>query len=137
MPLEPALWRAASSGQAEEVKRLVADGAEIEESGGPFKTTPLNEASWQGHWEVVMFLLDKADLSAADSEGFTPLQAIRCKSRPNGAGAADERSQTNTASTPETLAPLHPQLQVAVDGAGSSAKVAARSRRSIRENALQ
>jgi hypothetical protein len=46
----PALWSAASDGLMEEVRQLIAEGADIEEKGGEgetreLKTTPLVESS--------------------------------------------------------------------------------------------
>ena len=54
-----ALWTASSLGQAEEVRRMAADGADINQRGGPDAgSSPLYIAASQGHVEVVTVLLE-------------------------------------------------------------------------------
>jgi hypothetical protein len=55
--VRPALWTAASLGQPEEVLRLLRGGADIEEKGGRYESTPLLEALGNGHEEVALVLL--------------------------------------------------------------------------------
>ncbi|KAJ1466454.1 ankyrin repeat-containing domain protein [Baffinella frigidus] len=70
----PALWTAASQGRLAEVRKLVADGAALEEKGGLRETSPLHAAASQGHRPVVLLLLESgAEVSAKDSGGWTPL----------------------------------------------------------------
>ncbi|KAJ1467016.1 ankyrin repeat-containing domain protein [Baffinella frigidus] len=71
---DPALWMAVTLGRLEEVRQLVADGADIDESGGPDKTTPLHEAAGRGYEEVTRLLLEhQADVSAKATDGATAL----------------------------------------------------------------
>ena len=78
----PALWSAASHGQTSEVLKLLKDGADVEERGGPTFTTPLFVASCQGHEGVVHALLEhSADASAADFYGWTPLHRAANRGR--------------------------------------------------------
>ena len=64
----PASWH----GRVGEVRRLLADGAHIEERGG-WETTPLAVAAWGGKEDVVKLLVEHgADLSAKGKSGFTP-----------------------------------------------------------------
>ena len=88
----PTLWTAASGGRTEEARKLLADGADVEEKGGPGgtplenATTPLFGAAFlcgkppywfEVHTErisVVRLLLDHgADTSAQNRFGWTPL----------------------------------------------------------------
>jgi ankyrin repeat protein len=59
----------------EEVMKLLADGPDIEERGGPAPTTtPLFEAAFRGHTDIVHLLLEHGgDLSATDAYGYKPL----------------------------------------------------------------
>ena len=62
-----------SYGRTEEVRKLLAGGADIEERG-PEGVTPLICAVHEGHEAVVRLLLeDGADISIKDSDGRTPL----------------------------------------------------------------
>jgi hypothetical protein len=47
-----ALWTAASLGEVEEVRRLLAEGADIQEKGGRMRSSPLHAAVWCGHVQV-------------------------------------------------------------------------------------
>ena len=70
----PALWTAAAQGQVQTVLRLLADGAAIEETGGPNESSALIVAAWGGYEETVRVLLEHgADVSARDIGGGTPL----------------------------------------------------------------
>ena len=72
----PDLWVAAEGGDAEEVRRLITGGADIEVMGGPFRSSPLLRAAITGQEAVVLLLLELgADISAKNMVGFTPLAA--------------------------------------------------------------
>ena len=66
---ESDLYRAVWTGDVEEVRKLVVQGADvnaIDEDGDPL----LREAVWRGHVEVVQALINAgADVDARDSEG--------------------------------------------------------------------
>ena len=70
-----ALWTASSLGQAEEVRQMTADGADINQRGGPDAgSSPLHVAASQGHVEVVTVLLEAgAAHSAKAMDGTAPL----------------------------------------------------------------
>ena len=69
-----ALWTASTLGQIEEVRQLLAEEVDIEESGGEQKTTPLHQAAGDGHEQIALLLLEhQADVSAEDTSGRTPL----------------------------------------------------------------
>ncbi|KAJ1469523.1 hypothetical protein T484DRAFT_1851473 [Baffinella frigidus] len=44
----PELWTAAHHGRTEEVRRLLAEGADIEEHGGPRASSALHAAVYHG-----------------------------------------------------------------------------------------
>jgi len=70
----PSLWIAAARGRTAEVKKLLADGADIEERGGPWKSSALQEAAVGSHEQVVSILLENgASVSAQDTNGTTPI----------------------------------------------------------------
>lgn len=67
------LMKACSKGDLAAVKKILAEGADINavDSSG---RTPLIEASWGGHADIVKFLIEKgADINATDKSGFTAL----------------------------------------------------------------
>ena len=70
-----ALWTASSLGQAEEVRRMTAAGADINQRGGlDAGSAPLHIAASQGHVEVVTVLLEAgAAHSAKAMDGTAPL----------------------------------------------------------------
>ena len=76
-PLYPALWTASSLGQTEEVRRLLANDADIEERGGPTECSPLAVAvSSPGREQLVGLLLHHgAEVSSRDNTGSTPLHS--------------------------------------------------------------
>jgi ankyrin repeat protein len=73
--VRPALWTAASLGQPEKVKQLLADGAsDVEEKGGRDGSTPLHQAVILFDTEMVRTLLEHgAKPSAKSNDGDTPL----------------------------------------------------------------
>ncbi|KAJ1482796.1 ankyrin repeat-containing domain protein, partial [Baffinella frigidus] len=72
--LRPALWRASLNGHTEEVRRLLAEGADIEGKGGEDECTPLLAAAQTGNDELVLLLLEKgANVSARDNNGWNSL----------------------------------------------------------------
>ncbi|KAJ1472802.1 ankyrin repeat-containing domain protein, partial [Baffinella frigidus] len=65
---------AASQGRTEKVKQLLANGADIEERGGPYRSTPLHIASLSNYEVVVLLLLERgAEVSPTNKDGETPL----------------------------------------------------------------
>lgn len=67
------LLRASAKGDLAEVKRFVAEGANVNSADG-IGRTPIIEAAWGGHADVVKYLVDKgADVNAADNAGYTAL----------------------------------------------------------------
>jgi len=68
------LHEAAESGDLAEVKRLIAQGADVNASDGDEVRTPLLAAADGGHAEVVKLLLKNgAKVDMGDSYGYTPL----------------------------------------------------------------
>ena len=69
-------WLAAQRGNVKEVRRLLYHGVEdvnIVELG-PRCSTPLHEAAWSGHEEMVKVLLESgANIELADNKGELPL----------------------------------------------------------------
>lgn len=65
--------RASAMGDIAQVKKLLADGVDIN-TADPKGRTALIEAAWGGHTEIVKLLVERgADVNCADSSGFTPL----------------------------------------------------------------
>ena len=56
--LREALWNAALEGWVDDVRYLLAEGANPAGRGGEFQTTPVDEAFFQGHFEIVRMLKD-------------------------------------------------------------------------------
>ena len=76
----PPLWTSAQDGRADEVGQLLADGADIEETGTlnelETQCTPLWIAVFKGHTACVRLLLEKgANVSFKVDTGRTPLHA--------------------------------------------------------------
>ena len=72
--LRLALWTASRRGRTEEVRQLVAGEIDIEERGGPAKSTSLHEAAAGGHEQIARLLLDhQADVSSKAKDGATAL----------------------------------------------------------------
>ena len=67
------LLRASAKGDLAAIKKLVADGADVNAADTKGRT-PLLEAAWAGHAEVVKYLAEKgAKVDAADAAGYTAL----------------------------------------------------------------
>jgi ankyrin repeat protein len=74
-----ALMRAASAGDVDTVKRLAADGVEVN-GQSPNGTTPLMAAVKNGHAETAFELIELgADLSLADMDGITAIEWAKKK----------------------------------------------------------
>lgn len=68
------LHQAAADGDLEQVRKLIAQGADANATEGERTWTPLLAAATKGHAEIVKFLLESgAKVNAADSYGYTPL----------------------------------------------------------------
>ncbi|KAJ1484787.1 ankyrin repeat-containing domain protein, partial [Baffinella frigidus] len=69
------LWTAARKGTMEDARRLLANGAHIEERGGKGKSSPLHCSASRGRGvTITRLLLQKgADVSAQSKNGSTPL----------------------------------------------------------------
>jgi ankyrin repeat protein len=70
------LWRAAEDGDAEEARRLLDAGADVngDIGGRSWASTALHEAAHRGHTEVVRLLLSRgANVNATAQELVTPL----------------------------------------------------------------
>ncbi|MBY5386685.1 ankyrin repeat domain-containing protein [Rhizobium leguminosarum] len=69
-----ALHAAAYGGNLEVVKRLVAEGADVNDRKNFYQMSPLHGAAEEGRTDVVAFLLTKsADVEATERNGYTPL----------------------------------------------------------------
>jgi ankyrin repeat protein len=67
------LLLASASGDLAAVKKIIAEGADVNATDGTGRTA-LIEAAWAGHADVVKFLVEKgAKVTIADNAGFTPL----------------------------------------------------------------
>ncbi len=77
--LDNSLHEAAAAGDLTRVRSLVSEGAKINamyKGTKPFEkgTTPLHRAAWNGHKNIVKFLIaNGADANAKDDKGTTPL----------------------------------------------------------------
>ena len=70
----PSLYEAAEEGKINEVKRLLADGADVNAKTDSFLETPLHFATENGQKEVAIILIDKnADFNAKAKWDKTPL----------------------------------------------------------------
>ena len=107
----------------EEVEKLLAEGADVEEKGGPFEGTALHDACFlsisTGDGLVAQLLLDhNADVSAKDMDGATPLHNAAVRGHVLVAGlllaqGADVSVKDRFRNTPRELATLHSHNQIA------------------------
>ncbi|RYG56543.1 hypothetical protein EON66_02645 [archaeon] len=76
-PLDAALLAAADAGDASQVRRLLAEGANVNASGGSNDaTTPLHQAAKQGHLNVAELLLKAG--ARTDAGDASRLDALHC-----------------------------------------------------------
>jgi ankyrin repeat protein len=69
-----ALHAAAYAGNLDVVKLLVAKGAAVNDNRNFYHMSPLHAAAEEGHADVAAFLVaNKADIAAAERNGYTPL----------------------------------------------------------------
>ncbi|VDK44335.1 unnamed protein product [Anisakis simplex] len=78
----PALWAAAAAGHLSIVRCLVEEGgADINQTTNS-NSSPLRGACYDGHYEIVKYLVDKgADIELANRHGHTPLMIAAFKMR--------------------------------------------------------
>ena len=68
------LWDAALVGDMEWCKRLLREGADIEQRGRGFGMTPVMAAAASGHLSVVQLLVENgAKINVRDDDGDSPL----------------------------------------------------------------
>lgn len=99
------LHRAAASGDIEEIRWLLRDGAGIN-AQDDFGRTPLHEAAARGDEEAMALLIDRgARVNAADGDGITPLH-LACRNGHELAArallkaGADSNATSNAGQTP-------------------------------------
>ncbi|XP_049944395.1 ankyrin repeat domain-containing protein 65-like [Schistocerca serialis cubense] len=112
------LIEAAKEGAVEEVRALLAAGADVGARDEEFGETALHWAAWRGHAAVVRLLLSAAsDHNARDQGGQTPLHWAAQSGHAEAAAAllqagADMGARTDKGNTPLDIATLcnHQQL---------------------------
>ena len=68
------IWHAAKRGDSVSLRRLIAQGGNINETGGAIGMTPIAISAYCEKYDCVSILLDKnADVMAIDNDGFTAL----------------------------------------------------------------
>lgn len=73
-PEDQALFRAVHEGRAEEILRLIDEGADVNARDAAFWSTPLHAAARDGDTAIAGLLIDKgADVDAMDGDGHSPL----------------------------------------------------------------
>ena len=78
----PPLWTATKLGQMDVVRKLLEDGADIQEKGGLDDTTPLHQAARYGREQIMQLLIEhETDVSAKATGGVTPLHTAASKGR--------------------------------------------------------
>lgn len=71
-PQPPALWAAAAEGSLEDVRKLLSEGAAVDQQHQGW--TPLMKAAEEGHIQIAVELLDRgADIEASNRKGRTAL----------------------------------------------------------------
>ena len=82
-----ALHAAAYGGNLDVVELLVAKGAAVNDQRNFYHMSPLHAAAEEGHTDVVSFLLaNKADIEAAERNGYTPLSQAGWRENWDAAG---------------------------------------------------
>jgi fucose 4-O-acetylase-like acetyltransferase len=77
------VYEAAKKGDLAAVQAAISAGADLNQPGGPFKTTPLILACWGGHDKVVDALLASgADANQKSPDGHPPLHSASFFGRP-------------------------------------------------------
>jgi len=104
----PALWSAAMKGGMAEVRELLAEGADIQETGGLFKSSPLHIACLHSHQSIALLLIRKgADVSAADKDKRTPLHYAAHQSGERVVALLLEQGADVAAKDTDGWTPLH------------------------------
>ena len=104
----PELWAAASHGRSALVKQLIENGADREERGGPYKSTPLHIAALSNCEAVVLILLElTADLSVKNKDGETPLHYAALGGHTRVAGLLLDKGADVSATDNHGRMPLH------------------------------
>ena len=76
----PPLHMAAKAGIIIEVKQLIIGGYDVNQRDGKYGSTPLHQAVFFGHKEIVEFLIaEGANANAKNSAGFSPLYLAKEK----------------------------------------------------------
>ena len=79
-PPAPALWIACRIGISAEVCKLIAKGADLNERGGAYNSTPLIVACEFGHVDVIELLLDNgANKEDLDDRGMASVHIVVAK----------------------------------------------------------
>ena len=102
-PLLPAPWTA----RMHKLVHLLVHGADTDQGGGVWYSTPLHVAAWQGDDDLLRNLLNKhsADVSSKDSNGGSPLHYACCEGHLEVArllleNGADVSTENNDGITP-------------------------------------
>lgn len=103
------LWAAATQGDVEQAKTLLAAGADPGANDPKFGLTPLSAAARGGHLEVVELMIASGlDVNVRDRDGMTPLHAASFFGRANTARAlvqngADLEARNRLGETPAEM----------------------------------
>ncbi|MBN1309437.1 MAG: ankyrin repeat domain-containing protein [Chitinispirillaceae bacterium] len=101
------LIRASAKGDLAAVKKLVNEGADVNDTDAGGRS-PLLEAAWGGYNDVVKFLIDRgAKVNSADTSGFTPLmRAVEEGHATIVAALIKRRADVNTRGNVRGVTPL-------------------------------
>lgn len=79
---ESPLYKAAERNEVDLIKQLLAEGADINQTGGEDQETPLHRAITRGSTEAAKILIDAgADVNKPRRDGQTPLEMARDRNR--------------------------------------------------------
>ena len=79
---EPPLYKAAERNEVERIKQLLAEGADINQTGGRDQETPLHRAITRRSTEAAKILIDAgADINKPRGDGQTPLEMAQVRNR--------------------------------------------------------